>query len=64
MIITEMRVTKTVETKTAHISLLDDRIVRLEVKDNAHLICENLEENYHVYSEMLNGEKAPIFNSC
>ena len=49
----ELKELESVETTTAHISLLDDNIIRLAVKDHAHLMCENLEENYHAYHKML-----------
>jgi hypothetical protein len=58
--IMELKATQRIETSTAHISLLNDKLVRLQIKDNAHLTCENLEENYHVYFELLKGGQAPF----
>ena len=49
-----------VETDTAYISLINDSIIRLEVKDHAHLQCDNLEKNYNAYNDLLEGRKAPF----
>lgn len=49
-----------IETETAFISKLEKGIIRVEVKDGAHLEAKNLEENYHAYLDLLDGDSAPF----
>lgn len=55
-----MKVLKEIITQTASISKLEKGIIRIAIKDDAHLTAEHLEENFNAYEEMIDGDTAPF----
>ena len=55
-----MEVLKEILTKTASIRKLESGIIRIAIRDNAHLTAENLEENFEAYNDLVDGDKAPF----
>ncbi|HAW51638.1 MAG TPA: hypothetical protein DCX54_04815 [Flavobacteriales bacterium] len=55
-----MNVIKEILTETASIRKLEKGIIRIAIKDNAHLTAENLEENFKAYVELMDEETAPF----
>ena len=55
-----MKTVRNIETETAIISKLESGIIRVEVRDHAHLEAKNLEENYNAYLDLMDGDSAPF----
>jgi len=55
-----MKTIKEVKTNSANISILENGIVRVAIRDKAHLEAKNLEENYNVYVDLMERESAPF----
>jgi len=55
-----MNIIKEIRTSTADISLLENGIVRVAILDDVHLEAKNLEENYDVYIDLMEGQDAPF----
>ena len=55
-----MNIQNEITTETASISLLDNGIIRVQIKDNVHLESKNLEENYNAYLSLMKDEVAPF----
>lgn len=55
-----MKSVREINTETARINKLDSGVIRVEIKDNAHLEANNLEENYRAYLELMDGDNAPF----
>ena len=55
-----MEVVEEIQTETAEICKLENGIIRVRIKDNAHLIAKNLEENYNAYLDLMDEDDAPF----
>jgi hypothetical protein len=55
-----MKYVREIDTETAVISKLESGVIRVAIKDNAHLEAKNLEENYKAYLELMDGDRAPF----
>lgn len=55
-----MKRIKEIFTETATISKLENGIIRVQIKDKAHLMAKNLEENFIAYQELIDGDSAPF----
>lgn len=53
-----MEVLREILTDTASIKKLENGIIRVAIRDDAHLNAENLQENYHAYIELMESETA------
>ena len=55
-----MKVIEEIQTETADISKLENGIIKVQIRDNAHLEAKNLEDNYNAYLELMDGDSAPF----
>ena len=53
-----MEIVTEVNTETALISKYENGIIRIQIKDDVHLNAKNLEDNYNVYLELMDGDDA------
>ena len=49
-----------INTETANIKRLKNGVIRVEIRDDAHLEAKNLEENYNAYMDLMKGDSAPF----
>ena len=55
-----MEVVEEILTEIASIKKLENGIIRVAIKDEAHLTADNLEENFQTYIELMDGDTAPF----
>ena len=55
-----METLKEILTETASIRKLENGIIRVSIKDEAHLTVDSLEQNYQTYLELMEGDSAPF----